>query len=252
MDSRIKVEDEDDGWNYVPAVGMVRSGPRRNHHRNQESLARLPQFLPAHTRVPSLDRDTPIPSRLPNSPSRHESTSSGHLGDDERSIVKTEGDADSDIPQLNYMENLSRLFGEHHRQQNSDVVTQTERVSDAFTDERRSHHHLPSRRSRPTFTPETDGSLFFSERSPSSDARPASTIPEDRNRRKRRRRDSETPPPPMPPPMFRTVAPRGCRCPIGFACPRKDNLKSDCRTLTVEYPQWRRWQQHGRDVEVAE
>lgn len=249
MNVPIKLEDDDGRWSHLPDVGMVRSGPREGRHHNQDTLSQSITQRVAHTRAVSPDRGALIASQQHTRTSRPESVSSGRLGDDERSIVKTEDGTVSDALNFNFREYMSLLFTEQNRQQNSGgtAITQVESVHNDFSDNRRNRHHLPSRRSRPTFTPEPDRSLFFPESSPSSRQRPASTIPEDQNRRKRRRSDSETPPPPEPPPNFRSYAPKGCRCPVGFQCPKKSNLKSDCRTLTAVF---RRWQRGGRQVNV--
>lgn len=250
----IKVEEDDGQWTFLSGIGKVRSGPRgsryweRNDHTNPAPSS--PSLIGRHggneqqVTTPGVGHDEHHCSSI----------SSGNLGDDEASIIKVEESLADSLTSFNYMEQLSQMFRENHRRKDpgSSAITQSQVEHLGYEDERRGHSHLPARkRTRERAMEDERGSPLFLSENPSTFTTPSSpTFSDEHDRMKRQRFDSETPSPPSTPPMIECALPdRGCRCPVGFACPTKDNLKSDCRTLTIEY---RRWQIRGRQLAVEE
>lgn len=254
MDSTIKIEEDDGRWTFLPEVGKVRSGPRGNRYRERHHSTDLAQrSLPLTENDGLKDQRLLTPGATGGQHSRN-STSSGNLGDDEESIIKMEESPTDGLPPGNYMQQLSQMFGEIQRRNNhgDPDITQSRTEYPGYQDERRDHNHLPTRKRTREVAAEDErlSSLFISE-SPSSLNMPSNpTIFDDLDEVKRRRFDRDTPTPPSTPPLIECSLPdRHCRCPVGFECPKKDNLKSDCRTLTIEYKEW---QNHGRQLDPEE
>ena len=223
------LEPDDGQWSFVRGVGTVRSGPRGRRFWAQYEEQRRPLSLSDSSTCNgkySSESDHGITSAASRTLTC-QSTSGGHVGDDEGDPIKLEDDSDTALSeQGNYMNTLSGIFGDHHRNQGSSNASRSWSGTDdsVWRDDRRdtsgSNRSLRTRVKREHGADRQDNMGI---------------------RRRRASFGSPPPsPPPPPPPIYRPpLPPSGCMCPIGFLCKPKDDLLTDCRTLTAYFEKWR-------------
>lgn len=246
------IEPDDGRWSFVRGVGTVRSGPRGLRHWDRGVQQRQSVSLSdplTESGNNSSESDHCVAPRAARSPGR-QSTGSGNFGDDEAHPIKIEEDSDLDLSvQGNYMDTLSNIFGDHHRDQGSSNTPRSSTIHNdrGWRDDRRDttgfNRRLRKRVRREDTEDRQDSATFLSTSSVTQSTERSASVFSAYMGDRRRHSSSErlSPSPPPPPPIYRAPRPpRGCKCPIGFLCQARHDILSDCRTLTAYFKKWPR------------